>query len=65
MELGKQIKEIRKQEGLTQAQLGEKINMKKEAISRIESGKQNLSLLTLEKIAFALNRKVNENLLIK
>jgi len=49
------IKEARLQAGLTQTQLGEKIGTKKEGVSRIESGKHEIELSTLDKIAEALN----------
>ena len=49
--LGKRIKELRKQKGLTQEQLAEFINMEQNSISIIESGRNFPTLVTLEKIA--------------
>lgn len=65
MTLGEQIKQARKAEGMTQTQLGALVDMPKENISRIEKGRQNLSFQTLAKFATALNRKINENILVK
>jgi transcriptional regulator with XRE-family HTH domain len=63
--LGAQIKQARKEEGLTQTQLGEKLGMPKENISRIEAGRQNISFNLLQSIAEALSRTINEQLLVK
>lgn len=49
--IGQQIREARKEIGLTQAMLAKKIGVKQQMISRIESGRENASLITLEKIA--------------
>ncbi len=65
MELGQHIKTARKEEGLTQDELGAKIGTSKEGISRIEKGKQNITFEMLGKIAAALNRRINDDLLIK
>ena len=40
--------------GLTQFQLAEKLNVHEKHICKIETGKQNVTLKTLEKIAKAL-----------
>lgn len=53
--LGKRIKELRKNKKFTQEQLSEKINMDITTMSGIESGRHYPSLVTLEKIAKALN----------
>lgn len=52
------ISNARKEIGLTQQQLAEKLNIKRAGITRIESGDQNLSFKTLYKIAEALGKKV-------
>jgi predicted transcriptional regulator len=49
------IIEKRLQKGLTQKELAQKIGTKQSAISRLESGKANPSLLFLQKIAKALH----------
>lgn len=56
--IGKEIRRVRKEEGLSQEQLAEKVGISQQLISRIEKGKENMSLLTLKKIARALARKV-------
>lgn len=55
-ELFNAIKRIRQQEGLTQAQLGERLGLKKSTISRIENHDYNLSLKTLFKLVEAFGR---------
>ena len=51
--LAVQIAKARERAHLTQAQLARKIGTKQQAISRIESGDQNLTLATLQRIAEA------------
>lgn len=60
--LAQQFKELRKQKHLTQTQLAEKIGLEKGAISKIENGKFNLTLATINKIASALGARVNFDL---
>ena len=50
-QLGKRIKQIRKESNLTQADLAEKINVDFKYLSRIETGLSTPSLKTIEKIA--------------
>ena len=52
--LGIRIKELRKQRGLTQEQVAEKIQLEQNTISVIESGRNFPTLVTLEKIANVL-----------
>ncbi|MBA7630635.1 hypothetical protein ES703_38159 [subsurface metagenome] len=49
--IGQQIRDARKEMGLVQAMLAKKIGVKQQMISRIESGQENPSLITLKKIA--------------
>lgn len=60
--LAQQFKELRKSKHLTQTQLAEKIGLEKGAISKIENGKFNLTLATINKIASALGARVNFDL---
>lgn len=53
--LGKRIKELRKNAGLTQEKLAEMINIETTSLSGIESGRHFPSLPTIEKIANNLN----------
>lgn len=48
------LKQARLDAGITQAQLAEKTGLQQEAISRIESGKHQITAGTLEKICEAL-----------
>jgi DNA-binding XRE family transcriptional regulator len=49
-----QIILIRKQKSLTQKDLAKKLKISQQMVSRIEKGKENISLLTLKKIADSL-----------
>lgn len=48
------IRNARKAKGLTQQELGERLGLDKTRINKFESGKFNLTLETLQKIAEAL-----------
>ena len=56
--VGEQIKNLRKQSGLTQAGLAQKLGVSQQVISRVESGRDNVSLLTVKQIVEALGREV-------
>ncbi|WP_203566477.1 helix-turn-helix domain-containing protein [Aestuariimicrobium ganziense] len=58
--VGRMIRDARKQRGLTQAQLAEALSTSQSAIARIETGGQNLSLETINKIAEALEAPLIE-----
>lgn len=60
--LAHQFKELRKKKQLTQSQLAEKLGMGKGQISKIENGKFNLTLATINKIASALDARINFDL---
>lgn len=53
--VGFNIKIERMKQMLTQAQLAEILNVHEKHICKIETGKQNMTLKTLDKIALALN----------
>ena len=55
LEIAYQILQLRKKKHISQAQLAKKIGTKQSNIARIESGQQNFSVETLEKIAGALD----------
>lgn len=57
--LAHRFKQLRIRRHLTQSQLAEKIGIEKGQISKIENGKFNLTLSTINKIAAALGAKVN------
>lgn len=60
--LAHQFKELRKRKQLTQTQLADKLGMGKGQISKIENGKFNLTLSTINKMATALGAKINFDL---
>lgn len=60
MPTGSRIKEIRKQKGLTQKQLGEKCGMYESQIRKYENGKANPKIETLQKIATALKCNLSD-----
>jgi HTH-type transcriptional regulator / antitoxin HipB len=60
--LAHQFKELRKKKHLTQSELAEKLGMEKGQISKIENGKFNLTLSTINKMALALGARVNFDL---
>lgn len=58
MTITSEIKQIRKQKGVTTYDLSELTGIDQGAISRIENGKANPTLKTLEKICKALKIKL-------
>lgn len=57
--IGVMLKQARKDAGLTQEQLAEKLHTKKSAISRIENHAEDIKLSTLENYASALGKKLH------
>lgn len=53
--IGKRIQELRELQNLSQQDLAAKINYDKSNMSRLESGRNNMTVVTLEKVAKALN----------
>lgn len=60
MDIGKNIKRIRESKGLSAKEVITAINMSAPMYSRIENGKTEPSLTTLEKIAKALGVKLSD-----
>ncbi len=58
-EIGEKIRDAREKSNLTQRQLAKKMKVSQQIISRIESGRQNVSLETLESICAALGFSLN------
>lgn len=56
--IGENIKKLRKQKNLNQVQLAKRLNVSQQLISRIEQGRENLSIISLKNIVNALDRKV-------
>jgi len=57
VEVAIEIRRLRKMNGLSQEELAMKVGVKREYISRIESGRQNMNLKTLIKIASAVGKE--------
>ena len=55
MEIGKRIKELREQQGLTQGELAEMVDVNRSSIGKFETNKNLPSLATTIKIAEALH----------
>jgi HTH-type transcriptional regulator/antitoxin HipB len=54
-QLGAILRRVRKNAGLTQGKLGEKIHLRQATVSRLESGEPALQLHTLMEVLSALN----------
>ena len=58
MSIGKNIKNLRKEKGLTQAELGKRLNVTQQMIGQYENDKNSPQIDTLKRIAAALEVKV-------
>lgn len=56
LEVAYQILKLRKKLGISQAQLAKKLGTTQSNVARIETGQQNFTTVTLQKIAEALDR---------
>lgn len=54
LRVGTTLRTLRRQRGLTTAEVGERTGMAQQSISRIENGRHNISFSTLEKILAAM-----------
>jgi transcriptional regulator with XRE-family HTH domain len=61
--LGMNIRKLRLQSELSQAQLAFEANLTREFINGLEGGKLNVSILNLQQIAIALNVPVHQLLI--
>jgi transcriptional regulator with XRE-family HTH domain len=59
LKFGKRVREIRKQQGLSQEQLSFKADLHRTYIGMIERAEKNVTLANIEKIAKALNVNIN------
>ncbi|MBP6128235.1 helix-turn-helix transcriptional regulator [Flavobacterium sp.] len=55
VKIGKQIQKLRELKGLSQQDLAAKCNFEKSNMSRLEAGRVNPTLSTLEKVAISLD----------
>jgi len=60
--VGAMLKEARLSAGLTQDELAEKLHTKKTAISRIENHADDIKLSTLERVAAAVGKRLQVNI---
>ena len=58
LEIAYQILQLRKKQGFSQTQLAKKLGTSQGNIARMETGQQNFTTDTLQKIASALQRKL-------
>lgn len=58
LRVGRRIAEIRKENGMTQAQLAERCGLQQAHIARIENGKFSVGLDTLAQITDALGARI-------
>lgn len=58
--LGKNLKRIRTEKGISQGQIGRILEVDKSFVSNIENGKTNPTLATIAKIAKAIGVSVGE-----
>jgi HTH-type transcriptional regulator / antitoxin HipB len=54
--IGVMLRQAREDAGITQAELAEKLNTQKTAISRIENHAEDIKLSTIERVATALGK---------
>ena len=59
LKIAYQILKLRKKKKILQLELAKRIGAKQSNIARIEAGRQNVSIATLDKIANALNCKLD------
>ena len=64
-EVVRQLREVRKAEGMTQEHLAELLGTKKSNISRLESGRYNPSLDFLVKVADGLGKQISVKVMSK
>src|SRR3989344_3474976 len=58
LEIAYQILQLRKETGMSQSELARKLGTTQSNIARIETGQQNFTTVTLQRIADVFNREV-------
>lgn len=58
--IGNRIRELRNQMGLSQEKFAQKIGMDRTYFASVESGKRNISIVNIEKIAIGLNVSLSD-----
>lgn len=59
-QLGTQLRKIRKQKGISLAELGLRGDFDKHALSKIENGKKEITVYSLQKICTSLEISIEE-----
>lgn len=59
-DLGRRIRELRRQSGLSQEKFALKIGMDRTYFASVEAGRRNISLCNMKKIADGLNVSLSE-----
>ncbi|MBS0424961.1 MAG: helix-turn-helix transcriptional regulator [Proteobacteria bacterium] len=60
IEFGEKIRELRKEQGISQEELSYKADLHRTYIGMIERAEKNITLINIEKIAKALNVDIKE-----
>ena len=60
IEFGEKIRELRKEQGISQEELSYKADLHRTYIGMIERAEKNITLINIEKIALALNVDIKE-----
>lgn len=60
VDLGIRIKKLRNEQGISQEQFALKINMDRTYLASVESGKRNIALLNIKKIANGFGISISE-----
>ncbi|MGN6645689.1 MAG: helix-turn-helix domain-containing protein [Cytophaga sp.] len=60
IQLGVQLRKIRKQKGISLAELGLRGDFDKHALSKIENGKKEITVYSLQKICISLEITIEE-----
>ncbi len=59
IKFGERVRDLRRQEGLSQEQLAHNADLHRTYIGMIERAEKNITLINIEKIAIALNVEVS------
>jgi len=60
IQFGNRVRKLRKEQGLSQEELAFRVDLHRTYIGMIERAEKNITLLNIEKIAFALNISIHE-----
>lgn len=60
IEFGEKVRELRKEQGISQEELSYKADLHRTYIGMIERAEKNITLINIEKIAKALNVDIKE-----